>query len=361
MRSLPLPLLACLTFLLAACPSSSPEPTAEGSGEAAPAAEATEEAEAEAEAAATTELVVYSGRGEALVGPLFEQFEAQSGIDVRVNYAGTSELAATLLEEGANTPADVFFAQDWNTLGLLEREGVFATLPDEVLERVPATYRSGAGAWVGTSGRARVVAYNTNKLQPEQLPERVTGFTEPAWRGRVGWAPENASFQAFLATMIELEGEDAARAFVTGMIENEARAYPSNTPGVTAVGAGEVEVMITNHYYLYRIREEHGADYPVDNHFLRNGHADSLVMAAGAGVVAQSDAQDAAAQLVAFLLSDEAQKHFVEGNREFPTVAGVAAPEGLPSTEQLNAPRIEATQVASLERAVRLLQETGAL
>lgn len=362
-RLTPLLALFCTAALVYGCPSSPTEPADhEGSAEAAPAeeagAEANEEAAAEEE---PTELVVYSGRGEALVGPLFEQFEAESGISLRVNYAGTSQLAATLLEEGDNTPADVFFAQDVNTLGLLEQQGAFATLPDEVQARVSPAFRSAAGAWVGTSGRARVVTYNSDKVQPEQLPSRLTGFTEPAWRGRVGWAPENSSFQAFLAAMIELEGDDAARAFVQGMLANEARAYPSNTPGVTAVGAGEIDAMITNHYYLYRIREEHGADYPVENHYLQNGHADSLVMAAGVGVVTHSDQQEAAAQLVAFLLSEEAEKHFVVTNREFPTVPGVAGPDGLPTIGELNSPQVEATRIASLERAVQLLQETGAL
>jgi iron(III) transport system substrate-binding protein len=349
--------LGCALSLLG-CPSGAPPtPAAAGSGEP-----ATEPAPEPAAAEAPAEpLVVYSGRGEALVGPLFEAFEQAHGVEVRVNYAGTSQLAATLLEEGANTPADVFFAQDVGTLGLMEREGAFAPLLPATLERVESPYRSGTGVWVGTSGRARVVAYNPTRVTAEELPTRVEDLLDPKWRGRVGWAPENASFQAFLAAKIELEGEDAARAFVTGMLANEARAYPSNTPGVIAVGAGEIDAMITNHYYLYRVLEEKGADYPVANHYFQNDRAESLVNAAGAGVLVHSDNQTLAQALVAFLVSEEAEAHFVAGNREFPTVAGIAGPEGLPTIAELRSPAIDATQVASLERAVRLLQETGAL
>lgn len=359
MHSVPRQLALALgsAFLMLACPSGAPPSSpAPGSGE--PAAQSATEPEATAPA---QPLVVYSGRGEALVGSLFEAFEQAHGVEVRVNYAGTSQLAATLLEEGANTPADVFFAQDVGTLGLMEREGAFVALLPTTLERVARPYQSATGVWAGTSGRARVLAYNPQRVTSNDLPSRVEDLLDPKWRGRVGWAPENASFQAFLAAKIELEGEDAARAWVTGMLANEARAYPSNTPGVIAVGAGEVDVMLTNHYYLYRVYEEKGADYPVANHYFQNDRAESLVNAAGAGVLAHSDNQALAQQLVAFLVSDEAEAHFVAGNREFPTVEGVAGPEGLPTISELRSPALDATKVASLERAVQILQETGAL
>src|SRR5215216_4545304 len=128
-------------------------------------------------------LVVYSGRNEELVGPIIERFEEESGIDVEVRYGDTAELAATILEEGRNSPADVFFAQDAGALGAVADEGLFVKLPEETLDRVEERFRSPNGEWVGVSGRARVVAYNTEVLSEEELPDSIFGFTDPEWEG----------------------------------------------------------------------------------------------------------------------------------------------------------------------------------
>src|SRR5687768_16989681 len=102
-------------------------------------------------------VVVYSGREEELVAPLFELFEEESGVDVQVRYGDSAELAATITEEGGNSPADVYFAQDPGALGAVEGAGLLAELPDELLERVDERFRDPDGHWVGTSGRARVI------------------------------------------------------------------------------------------------------------------------------------------------------------------------------------------------------------
>src|SRR5688500_10137954 len=107
-------------------------------------------------------ITVYSGREEELVAPLFEQFTEETGIDVEVRYGDSAELAATIAEEGDNSPADVFFAQDPGSLGAIEEQ--LAQLPEETLERVDERFRDGDGRWVGTSGRARVIVYNTDEL-----------------------------------------------------------------------------------------------------------------------------------------------------------------------------------------------------
>jgi len=156
-------------------------------------------------------LTIYSGRSESLVQPILDQFADESGIKVRVRYGDTAELAATILEEGDNSPADVFFAQDAGALGALAEAGLLKTLPRTVLDLVPSEYRSRADLWVGISGRARVVAYNTDALSPSDLPDSIFGFTDPKWKGRIGWAPQNGSFQAFVTGLRVLEGDAAAR------------------------------------------------------------------------------------------------------------------------------------------------------
>ena len=122
------------------------------------------------------QLVVYSGRAESLIGPILAQFAEETGIHVEVRYGGTAEMAATILEEGANSPADVFIAQDAGALGALSKAGRLATLPSDILERVPAAFRSPSGQWVGLSGRARVLVYN-----PERVDVRATALREASY------------------------------------------------------------------------------------------------------------------------------------------------------------------------------------
>lgn len=346
--------LALLSF--SACKSGSPDPVAsEGSG-------ATEVAGAEATDEAGEQIVtLYCGRNEAMVAPLIAQFEEATGIDVRVNYAGSGQLAATMLEEGDNSPADVFLSQDSATLGLLEREGVLAPLPEEVLGRVSSSFRSSSGHWVGTSGRARVVTYNTESVSPADLPATIDGFTDPAWKGRVGWSPENASFQSFLTIYAQMNGPEATRTWVQGMLDNEARAFPSNTPGVIAVANGEIDAMITNHYYLYRVVAEQGPDTPIANHYLRDSGAGSLVNVSGVAIRAGAENAEPALALVEFLLSEPAQVHFANENAEFPVIEGVETTQGLPDIASLQAPEVDLGGLDDLEVAVTILQETGAL
>jgi iron(III) transport system substrate-binding protein len=306
-------------------------------------------------------LIVYSGRTEDLVGPLMEQFEERSGIDVRVRYGDTAELAATILEEGENSPADLFFAQDPGALGALAEEGRLRPLPRDILGRVSERFRSPEGLWVGTSGRARVVAYNTEELDPSELPESIYGFTDPEWEGRIGWAPTNGSFQAFVTALRVLEGEERARAWLEGIQANDPSVYPDNSSIVQAVGAGEVDVGFVNHYYVFRTIEEQGEDFPARNYFLKNGDPGALVLAAGTGILDTAENPEAAREFIRYLLSEEAQQYFADETYEYPLIEGVEPAEGLPPLSEIESPRIDLSDLSDLEGTLELLRETGVL
>lgn len=195
-------------------------------------------------------LTVYSGRSEELVGPILEQFTTATGIEVEARYGDTAEMANLILTEGENSPADVFFAQDAGALGAVADEGLLAELPSELLDEVDARFRSPEGQWVGISGRARVVVYNTEALDEADLPDSIFGFTDPKWKGRIGWAPTNGSFQAFVTALRVLEGDERAREWLEGVQANEPKVYEGNNPALDAVIAGEIDVAFINHYYL---------------------------------------------------------------------------------------------------------------
>lgn len=306
-------------------------------------------------------LTVYSGRNEAFVEPVVEAFTAETDLEVEVRYGDTAELAATILEEGPNSPADLFLAQDAGALGALAQAGLFTALPTATLQKVEPRFRSADGLWVGVTGRARVLAYNTAAYTPETLPASIFDLTGEAYRGRVGWAPSNGSFQAFVTAMRVLEGEDRTRDWLEGMINNDVQTYSDNSSQLEALGRGEIDLGLVNHYYLFQFLAEQGEDFPVRNHFFSDADLGSFVNVAGAGILGTTDQAGAAQQFVDFLLSETAQEHFAQNVYEYPLVNGVPASDQLPALRELETPDLDLSNIDDLEGTLELLSEVGAL
>lgn len=305
-------------------------------------------------------ITVYSGRSEDLVKPLLDQFTAETGITVEFRGGDSGELAAQLLTEGGASPADVFFSQDAGALGALEKAGLLAELPSELLNEVPAAYRSATGAWVGTSGRVRVLVIN-----PELVPDAPTTIDElldPQWKGKIGFAPTNASWQSFVTGLRVLRGDDGAREWLEGFAANDPVPFEKNGAVRDAVNAGEVSIGLVNHYYVYEKIAAEGADAVVaTNQFLAPGDAGGLVNVAGVGILNSSGNSAAAQALVEFLLSNTGQTYFAETTFEYPLIAGVAQADGLPTLDELQPPSINLADLDSLAATQELLADVGLL
>ena len=307
-----------------------------------------------------TSITVYSGRSEALVQPLIDEFTAATGVTVEVRYGDSGELAALLLTEGDASPADVYFGQDAGALGAIEDAGLFATLPEATLSLVDPAFRSVNGGWVGTSGRARVIVYNP-ELVPTP-PASLDDLLNVQWKGKIGFAPTNASWQSFVTALRVIRGEDAARTWLEGFAANEPVPYEKNGVVRDAVNAGEVSLGLVNHYYLYEKIAAEGADAVVArNHYFTNGDVGGLVNVAGIGIVASSTKQEASREFVKFLLSAVGQRYFVDTTFEYPMTRGVAAYPELPEFDELNPPAIDLSDLSSIEATQRLLEEVGLL
>jgi iron(III) transport system substrate-binding protein len=305
-------------------------------------------------------LVIYSGRNEELVGPLLEQFEDESGISVEVRYGDTAEMAAQILEEGDNSPADVFFGQDAGALGALGAEGRLVELSEDQLGLVAAGVKDEEGRWVGTSARSRAVVYNREALTEADLPASILDFTDPSWEGRLGWAPTNGSFQAFVTALRVLEGEDGARAWLEGIQANDPVVFDGNIGIVEAVAAGEIDAGFVNHYYLYQFLSE-DPEYPAANKLYGGGDPGGLVNVAGAGIIDTADNSEEASAFIDFLLSEQAQTYFAEETYEIPLADGVQPVEGVPTIDELTLPDINLNQLDDLTGTLELLTELGIL
>lgn len=311
---------------------------------------------------AAEELIVYSGRSRGLVAPLVEQFQSETGIRIRVRYGETAQLAVALREEGERSPADVFWAQDAGALGAMVRHGRFIDLPSEILERVPAAMRNPGGQWVATSGRGRTLAYAPARVREDELPASVFDLTAEQYAGRVGWAPTNASFQAFVTAMREAHGDERTLDWLRDMKANGTRDFANNTSIVEGIAAGQVDFGLPNHYYLLRFKAN-DPDYPVEQVFFEEGDIGNLVNVAGAGVLAGSDQRDAAITFVRFLLEQRAQRYFTEEVFEYPTVAGAPVHEQLEPLDRLEriSPTMDLDALEDLEGTLRLLRRAGVM
>ena len=299
-------------------------------------------------------ITVYAGRSEALIQPMVDKFTLETGIEVEVRYAGSAELAAQLLEEGQNSPADIFFAQDAGALGAVAKAGLLTKLPDEILGLVSAQYSAADGSWVGVSGRVRVFVYNPDTVA--NVPSSVFDLADPEWQGRIGIAPTNASFQAFVTAMRVLHGEDKTLEWLRAMKTN-AVIYEKNSAILEAVESKIVDAGLINHYYWFAMGREIG----FDNLTSRLGQFEArdvgnLINAAGVGIVSDSNA---ARSFVEYLLSKTGQQYFVDETSEYPLISGIEAGVDLTPLSQIPAPDIDLSDLDSLEETLNLIREAG--
>ncbi len=305
-------------------------------------------------------IVVYSGRSEELVKPLIEQFSTDTGIKVEARYAGSGEMAAQLITEGDKSPADVFLSQDAGALGAVAKAGLLAPIDAETLAAVPAQYSAADGTWVGVSGRARVLVYNPT-LAPNP-PDTIDGLLAPEWKGKIGFAPSNASWQAFVTGLRVLRGDDGAEQWLRAFKAQDPQAFENNVAVRDAVDSGQVALGLVNHYYLYELIHAKGADAVVaQNKFMAPGDPGGLVNVAGVGVLKSAPNPEGAQAFAAYLVGESAQKYFATETAEYPLAAGVAPSAEMPPLADLQPPAVDLSDLDDLEATQELLVKTGLL
>jgi iron(III) transport system substrate-binding protein len=303
-------------------------------------------------------LTVYSGRTPELILPLLEDFSDESGIGIDFRSGDSGELALLIDTEGDRSPADVFLSQSPGAVGFLDSAGRLETLGDDVLDLVPADDHAADGSWVGLSGRVRVLVYNTELVDEADLPASVFELTEPEYAGRLAVAPPNASFQDFVTAMRLEVGDDATLDWLEGLAANDVETYPNNVSIVEAVGRGEVEMGLVNHYYNEQaLAEDPGL--PSENYVFPAGDLGSLLLVTAASVVDTTDQQADAEALIRFLLSEDAQRYFSEETKEYPLAAGVEPDESLPPFDTATATRVAFDELSGLERTEELIDQSG--
>lgn len=304
-------------------------------------------------------VTVYSGRNEDLMASVLEDFTAETGIEVEVRYDESDVLAALIAEEGDASPADVFLSQSPGAIGFVDQAGLLSELPDEVLESVPSSVRDDDGRWVGISGRQRVLVYHPDRVGAEELPASIADLTDPAWDGRLGVAPANGSFQDFVTAMRFEMGDDETLAWLQGVAANGAVSYAKNSAIVEAVGRGEVDAGLVNHYYNFRAQDEN-PDHPALNHQFATDDIGSLLIVTAGAKLDSTDNDEGADALLEWLLSDSAQRYFADETFEYPLVDGIAPAAAIPDASFADVGGIDLEELEGGLAATReLIGEAG--
>lgn len=322
-------------------------------------ADANNQSSSGASATTPVELTLYSGRKADLIKDLLATFEKNTGHKVKLVDGGTSDMAARIETEGEECLADVYFAQDPGYPTYLASKGLLTKLPDDILNSVEAAYRDPNGSWVGASSRARVLVFNPDLIQESQLPKTLKDLADPKFKGRFGWAPSNASLQAHLSALRSLWGEESTKAWLEQVKANDPKVYAKNGAIVEAVDKGEVAFGWVNHYYLHQLKAKGTVSKARNYSFPTAGDAGNVMMVAGAGVVKTTRHKAAAEALVKFLVSPEAQAHYVKKNFEYPTRKDVALQQDLLPLERFSQVKLDQDALRDVDGTRKLLVAVG--
>ena len=304
-------------------------------------------------------LALYNGQHRPPVEALVAAFTKATGIDVAIRHGNSAQLASQIAEEGANSPADVFWSEESPSLAATAGKGLLAPLDAETLKQVPPQWSASDGTWIGATARCRVVVYNKSLIDAAALPSSVLDFADARWQGKVAFAPNSGAFQQQIMAVAILKGRAAALAWLKGL-RDYGEVYNSDSAAVEAVEGGDLPVALSNNYYWYALAREIG-EADMNSAILNMGHGDpgTLVTVSGAGVLKSSKNAAAAQRFVAFMVSEEGQRTIVDAIAEYPLRPGVTSPFPLTPFDQLDPAPVTPAQLGDAEEALALLKEAG--
>ncbi len=279
---------------------------------------------------------IYSARHYDADQQLYDAFTAETGIEVRVLEGNSDQLVERIRREGVASPADVLITVDAGRLWRAEQAGIFQQVESEILEqRVPDHLRHPDGLWFGFSQRLRVIFYNPERIDADQV-STYEALADADLPDRICIRSSNNVYnQSLLAAMIEIHGRDGAEQWARGLVANLARPpQGGDTDQIRAVAAGECDIAVANHYYYLRLLDSDNADdravsESVAVMFPNQDTRGTHVNIGGAGVTAHSANRDEAVKFLEFLSSQSAQRIFAGANYEYPVVEGIERHESL--------------------------------
>ncbi len=308
-------------------------------------------------------ITLYNGQHEQTADALVKAFTAQTGIQVKVRNDDEDVLAAQLEQEGAASPADVFYTENSPALAELSGKGLLAPVDASTLAGVPAQYSSPTGDWLGVSARVSMLVYNTDQLTKDQLPTSIMDLADPKWNGKLALAPGETDFQPLVTAITKDKGEAAALAWLKAVKTNGAsHDYPDNETIVAKVNSGDIQIGVINNYYWYRLKAQLGTTMHSALATFAPQDPGYIVDVSGAGILKSSKHQADAQKFLAFLASAKGQQVMADGDSfEYPIAAGVSPADNQPPLSSLQPYPMTMGDLGNGAAALKLLQEAQML
>jgi iron(III) transport system substrate-binding protein len=307
------------------------------------------------------DLVIYNAQHEQLLEEIVPLFEEESGLDVELRSGKDLEMAHQIVAEGKDSPADVFLTENSPAMSIVDNADLFTDVPEAALANIPEQYVPADKKWLGFLARSTVAMYNTDSMTADEMPDSILDFADPEWKGRVGFSPTGADFQAIVSAVLELEGEAATKKWLAGLKANGVL-LQNNLVVMQTVDSGEIDAGIAYHYYWYRDRQENGTDSDSSAlHFFGDQDPGAFLSVSGAGILAASDSQDAAAQFIEWLTGAEAQQAMAESYAlEYPLNPEAGLNPDVKAFDELEPPSVDMSQLNG-PKVTDLMTEAGLL
>jgi len=298
---------------------------------------------------------------------LYDLFTEQTGIAVNVVQGESDELIERLKREGESTQADLFITADAGNLYRGKESGLFqAVESEELFNNIPEKLRDVDNQWFGLTKRARVIVYDKERVDPAQL-STYEDLADERWKGKVLIrSSENIYNISLLASFIAINGEEKAKEWAQGIVNNMAQPpQGGDRDQAKAVAAGIGDVAIMNTYYLgtmlnsadpeeVKVAESLGVFFP--NQETTGTH----INISGIALTKHAKNKEAAIKFMEFLSGPEAQKQFAEGNYEYPANPSVEPADVLKSWGEFKEQEINLSLLGEYQAdAIRIFNEVG--
>ncbi len=313
------------------------------------------------------EITIYTHRHYDSDKTIIANFEKETGIKVNVVKAKADELLQKLEAEGKQSPADLLLTIDAGRLVRAKQKDLLQSAKSEIIGKsVPENLRDEENFWFSLTKRARIIVYDKNKVNPEDL-STYEDLTNPKWNGKVLIrSSSNIYNQSLLASIIANNGQDSAKQWAEGLVQNMARKPKGNDRDqVKAILAGEGEIGIINTYYLGKLINskdslEVEAGNSVGVFFLNQQDRGAHINVSGIGVTKHAPNKEGAIQFIEYLVSKEVQEIFAKANYEYPVNKEASASELLKSWGDFKEDNLPLSKLGELNKnAVVIFDEVA--
>jgi iron(III) transport system substrate-binding protein len=305
-------------------------------------------------------VTVYTSQHQALTQAWADAFTAKTGISVAIRKGTDILMANQIIQEGLNSPADVFLTENSPAMTMVEEAGLFSPVAPETLAQMPEDFRPKSGMWLGIAARTTVFVYNKEMLSEADLPKSMLDLAKPEWQGRWGAAPAGADFQAIVSALLQLKGSDETATWLAGLRQN-ALVYRGNFEAMRGANMGEVAGALIYNYYYHGDKAATGesSDKLKDLYFGADDPG-GFVSISGGGVLKASDNPELAQQFLAFVTGPEGQAVLRDHAFEYTVGSGVEANPILPPLATIGYPKVDPS-LLNAQEVVSLMTAAGVM